>query len=459
MTGREMFPVRGGWPFTNPINCPFTINLNSPQAKGLLAWWPLGAGQYGMLRDVQGHWKMTPVNSPALKAGAQGRCTLFDDGDSEYLYYNGAVVTGPPFTFSAWAARDDDTIDAVVVSVAQNWGINDNYLRINGADTVRFLSGNQSVNTTATISDADFHHLCGVAYAVDSRAVFLDGANKATDSDVGSHGSEDKTTIGVMYGGDGGSNLYHFSGRIRDVRIYDRALSDAEVKAVYENPWELFAPTVPYILAAAPAAGGLTVSLDALAIAGSALGLTVSPGAVSIALDTLALSGVAQTLGVSPGAVQIALDTLGLVGAVGALSVTPGAVSIPLDTLTLTSLAQTLGVAPGAVNIALDALALVASARSLTVSAGLVVALDALALSGTAQSLTVAPGAVAVELDALNLVAAILALTVALEAGLIDVDVSDAPVYNVGVSDALACSVTVSDELVGNVEMADTSRA
>jgi len=149
--------------------------------------------------------------------------------------------------------------------------------------------------------------------------------------------------------------------------------------------------------------GGISVPLDALELAGAALGLTVSPGAVSIALDALTLSGIAQALGVSPGAVQVALDTLALVGAVGVLSVAPGAISVPLDTLALAGLAQSLSVSPGAVQVALDVLGLTGTTQGLTIGTGVIVALDLLGLTGAAQALSISPGAVSVALNALNI--------------------------------------------------------
>jgi len=448
----------------------FDINRDSQQSMGLLVWLPLGVNRPMGTRHVDRvrGLSFTEAGTPIWMVDAErGWSLLFDDVAEEYLTHAAAVLSGVPFTLTCRFNCDQlpsvsgATQDLIAITDAST---DDDWFRLllSITDVVKALTKAGGVAASAATTDTatvnTWHYAAFVSDATDSRVAYLDRDKGTNNTDL-TPANLDTTSIGAVWAdfGVGSEARFAFSGRMQDIRFYNRALSDAENDEIYRNPWELYRPRVQmwpgYVAAVGP-----TVALDALGLTGVAQTLTVSPGAVQIALDLLSLGGAAQALAVSPGAVQVALDTLGLVSTPGSLTVVPGAVQIALDALSITGTARGTSILAGAVSIALDALALAASVEPLTVTSGVSVALDVLGLTGAARSLSVLPGAVAVELDALNLVAALLAVTLAAEAGLIDVKVSDALLWGVTVHDGLLGRVTASDALVGDVALSDESR-
>ena len=114
----------------------------------------------------------------------------------------------------------------------------------------------------------------------------------------------------------------------------------------------------------------VTIELDTLSGAASAVGLAVMPGEVVQTLDTLtaALSGV--HLSVATGVTSVLLATLsGGLSAVH-LSVVPGAVSLLMDTLSAALSGVHLAVVPGAVSTLLDTLTATLTAVKLPPTSG-----------------------------------------------------------------------------------------
>ena len=89
-------------------------------------------------------------------------------------------------------------------------------------------SGN-TMNTTAAVSTGIWTHIVGTHDAPNTNSyIYINGELSATDaSSIGNLGG---TSIDLTVGYDDYSNRYAFDGNISNVRIYNRALSDAEIK-------------------------------------------------------------------------------------------------------------------------------------------------------------------------------------------------------------------------------------
>lgn len=239
---------RGGWPYSNSVNVPFMINRQSPQARGLVAWWPLGAGQYGMVRDVLGRFHVAAANSPQLVGSEQGRCTLFDDASSQWLAVSSAPVTGSPLTVTAWFRSDDFSATHCIFSMSNGDNFNYYHMILNTTPLLQVRvrdSGDATaaVTTTAGPSLGTWHMATFVEVSSADRRIYLDGGNKGTNTTDRSP-SISTTTIGAAYQTE---LVWPFSGMVRDVRVYNRALFDAEIWASYVNPWELYQPVIPMV--------------------------------------------------------------------------------------------------------------------------------------------------------------------------------------------------------------------
>ena len=152
---------------------------------------------------------------------------FFDDGASEYLLYSSAIVSGAPYTVACWAAKDDVDISCIAIALAQN-GTFGAYLRSSSNGTIRFYSNPGSANTTTASDDTEWHHLCGIEYAANSRAVFLDGGGKATDA-TASTPTLVNTTIGASFHPGIPSVNNPFSGAIAEAVILRIAATDYQV--------------------------------------------------------------------------------------------------------------------------------------------------------------------------------------------------------------------------------------
>ena len=441
----NLFPSRGGWPFLGPPNCDFELNTNSPQAQGLVAWWPIIGNARGIapVRDRYGeHHLVFPggASNPAWSAREQIGFAPHYDGTDDYLSIpDYSIFTGlAAFTFNVWFNPDTITAGALghggTGAANQILGMRSDRdaleVQIGESDEayvwMRNLADSEfSVETSTSPLAAKETALITVRYDGARLAIHINGIFVVDDAVTG---VTDTMTSGYIGSHEGERN--YFDGVIGDTRLYNRALSPAEIWAMYapQTRWELCRPLVPHFPGVTLAAGGVDVSLDTLALTGAAQGMTVSPGAVNVALDALGLTAAAQSLTVQavttialdalalvgaargltvvPGEATTALDLLTLTGVAQGLTVSSGAVSVALDALGLTATAQGLTVSPGAVTVVLDALGLSASAETITISSGVIVALNALALSIQAESLGVSPGAVAVELASLGLTGA-----------------------------------------------------
>ena len=241
----------GGWPFPHPPNTDFDINLNSPQADGLVFWLPLfGPRRVPYLDRVNG-LELTPYNSPVWTPdGWIGNALVFNSGDSEYLEVDSAPASDVPFTMACWFYSTADTYDALM------WlGDKDNQSQYHslylaghiagdpiGAAT--YDGGSATASTTTGYSLSTWHHACGVWTSATSRAAFIDGGSKGTDATNLSPSGLDRVAIAALRDS---SPTSYMDGRIADARIYNRALCDEEVAELY-NPrtrWELYQPRVP----------------------------------------------------------------------------------------------------------------------------------------------------------------------------------------------------------------------
>ena len=150
---------------------------------------------------------------------------LFDNGQSEYLIRDEAVVSGEPFAVVCWFNTDTDAnLPLIIISTgASPWEIYS--LSIKGAIAgnpieIGTYSGDWTSARTITGFTVDqWHHAAGIFVGSASRRVFIDGGSRAVSVESEIIGNVTKTYIGASAGV--GST---FSGQIAEAAIYD--LSD-----------------------------------------------------------------------------------------------------------------------------------------------------------------------------------------------------------------------------------------
>lgn len=156
---------------------------------------------------------------------------LFDNASSQYLNNAAALVTAYPWSFSGWfysddAAQGSQTLFSIGdISVTdQFWQV---FLGVSGVPTfIRFRSksgpSNDADTTIAWVANT-WHHVLAVATSATSRAVYLDGGSKGTNTTPSTPSGVDETRISrLCYSSDAG----YFSGRLAEFMLWNAALTD-----------------------------------------------------------------------------------------------------------------------------------------------------------------------------------------------------------------------------------------
>lgn len=275
--------IRGGWPYSQPPNVPFDVNLESEQSEGLEVWLPWGGGTPGAHRHVDriGGLEFTEGGAPVWVAqGERGWVLDFTRATPDYLKGSPSPVTGYPLTLSIWfqvlsgagwqgntlfSVNDDSPADAgefhkLFIDMQANattWK-----LWAQSRDAAG-QSRAESANVTGDLVKA--HHLCGVFKSATSREIYYDGLSLATNA-VNRTPSVAVVYVGAGYAwGGAGAGI---DGYLSDGRIYSGAKTAAQVYQMYANPWELSRPRIRRSWAMAPGAPPAAITVPIFAMDG-----------------------------------------------------------------------------------------------------------------------------------------------------------------------------------------------
>ena len=176
------------------------------------------------------------------------------NGISDNLTTPSAVVTGPPFTISAWLNADLLHAGAIA-SLIDSSGVGSSterfqlMARVDGV--IRFQArdsgGQGDAETSTTYSSGVWNHACGIAKSATDRSAFLNGGGKGTNAISRVPLGLDETNIGMR------NSDNFFNGRIGHVAIWNVDLTDQEVASLAAGisplrirPGNLIAPTGAY---------------------------------------------------------------------------------------------------------------------------------------------------------------------------------------------------------------------
>lgn len=223
--------------------------INDSLSEGLVGYWKMDeAGDTSRL-DSSGNGNtlsQSAGDTIDATAGKFGNAADFENSNSEEetLYISdvdqkGLDISGP-MTISAWIKPE--SIPSGMYPIVSKYYSNGNQrayqLNLNGG-TVEFLvssTGSEllgaKTNTQIT-STGTWYHLVGT-YDGEKLNVYINGELKenGADNPKSFSGSIFNSTANFRVGG--GDSYAAFDGAIDDTRVYNRALSPAEVKALYE---------------------------------------------------------------------------------------------------------------------------------------------------------------------------------------------------------------------------------
>jgi hypothetical protein len=200
-------------------------SFDGPDMAGVTAYDRSGQGNNGTL-----------TNGPTVAIGKVGQALSFD-GSDDYVLINTPVLTSAPMTVCAWfkantLAADDYTI-AIITDTA---GSADHFeLKLESTGNVITWSARRSssasADTSISFTTGTWHHACAVEINSASREVYLDAGSKGTNTTSKVPINLDITAIGVRKQD---TESQFFNGLIDEVRIYNRALTPAEINRLYQ---------------------------------------------------------------------------------------------------------------------------------------------------------------------------------------------------------------------------------
>ncbi len=255
------------WDKSKPPTGPFVLNLDCPQAQGLIAWWPMGDAGLSYVPDRAGISHLTAGTKP-------GAATILEDGhpaltftSASSQYLGVTLATGATgFSAGAWfktttTAAQQWIIGCGTATTTKYWGLavaNDGKLRsqVDGQTTVP----SAAIATIVTSANV-LHHGLMVSASTTSTRIYQDGV-RGTDSalNIGPNAPNQRGIIEVgalFYSGTRGS---FFSGSIGEIQLWNRILTDDDARRLAQNRFELWYPlrSRKWIVGAAATAPSIT---------------------------------------------------------------------------------------------------------------------------------------------------------------------------------------------------------
>lgn len=159
----------------------------------------------------------------------------YDSATPDYLSI-GSALASMPMTFACWF-NQDSAANQTLISMSDSTAAS-HYFDLLALSTgvIRFRAnaGGAAVNanTSTTYTAGQWGHACGVATSATDRAVFLNGGGKGTNATSRSP-TTNTTAFAALITSGGASQP--FNGLMCDVAIWNVALSDADVAALYAS--------------------------------------------------------------------------------------------------------------------------------------------------------------------------------------------------------------------------------
>jgi hypothetical protein len=157
------------------------------------------------------------------------------NGSSDRGFNSSTPVGAVPLTIAAWFKTNDNATSQVIAAIARSAASSEYWaLQVAGAvagDPVRATANDSGINahatTTTGITVGQWHHGCAVFASADSRAAYIDGGSKGTNTTNNSPDFTNQLSVGYLdYNG---ADTAFFNGDIAELAIWNVALTDAEV--------------------------------------------------------------------------------------------------------------------------------------------------------------------------------------------------------------------------------------
>ncbi|HTK84478.1 MAG TPA: LamG-like jellyroll fold domain-containing protein [Patescibacteria group bacterium] len=247
VTGEPSFTVNGALADADPVT---TGDITT----GLVNWWKMDESSGTTANDSAGNFPGTFANSPSWQptGGKDGGAILIDGSDDSNDDNNPQLDLGTtfdfpavPFTLSAWVKPTNYTDWRTIIGKRDIGGSGTERLQWQmtlSTGAVGLFSSNASINFTYIAPLATWTHLVAVASASNTK-LYVNGILEETSATVFSFANcavACHTAIGdngewLTRGSGVSADSDPFKGSIDDVRIYSRALTDDDVRKLYNE--------------------------------------------------------------------------------------------------------------------------------------------------------------------------------------------------------------------------------
>jgi len=209
-----------------------------PLNRGLVAYWPFWEGGGSVVRDIAGQSMVgTLTNGPVWTGGQFGQALSFDGsddfvnvGNTSSSLYSGDFTLSVRVRLNANGNYPTIIDKRSAVSAGVNFAFNSNtrklFLRLSTTDLIG----------TAVIPLSTWTHVSAIRSGSTVK-FYINGVQDG--SDFTGNGGDFSNTNSMTFGGNLINGLY-LTGLIDDVRVYNRALSAAEVAELYADPFCMF---------------------------------------------------------------------------------------------------------------------------------------------------------------------------------------------------------------------------
>jgi hypothetical protein len=221
-----------------------TTTVNAAIDPSLAAYWKFDENSGSAAADASGHGNTgTLFNGPVWSAGKIGGCLRFNGSTTYIDCGNGASLNpGSQLSVAAWINMNAGSTSASqeILSKSSQY-----HFRVQAGGKLRFAVGSATLNGTSVLSTNTWHY---VAATYDGAEMKL-YVNGVLDGTLSNAALMSNNGLNVRLGARDSSTPLCFNGLLDEVRVYNRAISAAEIGSLKVASTSL--ATVPLILAAA----------------------------------------------------------------------------------------------------------------------------------------------------------------------------------------------------------------
>jgi hypothetical protein len=215
--------------------------------QGLVGWWTFDEGTGTTTKDLSGNGNDgVLVNNPQWVDGKVGKALYFDGTTGSYVRVNTSTSllfgTGP-FTVLSWYTKQPAPQIGAIFNPWIGNGINLwlDWSGIYGQLHFTARRGDQACGYSVSYGllqseshwDGRFHFIAGIRYPDGKLVLYYDGRIVAQNSPGASCNVD---IINYWFAiGNGVSGAGKMKGIIDELRVYNRALSDSEIKVLYQS--------------------------------------------------------------------------------------------------------------------------------------------------------------------------------------------------------------------------------